>query len=208
MSDAEPRLYLVSPRLCEAAPFLPLLRDALSGGGVASLLLRLGLSDEAAAARLVGEIAPVAQAQGVALIIDGAPQLVRASGADGAHVAGAGDELTAAIKGLAPDFIVGAGALATRHDAMVAGEAGADYLLFGDLDEAPSVKGLATLEERINWWSELFTTPCVAYVREPVEIRSLHRAGADFLMLGDYLWRDPRGAAAAIAEAQRLVAEA
>lgn len=206
MSNAEPRLYLVSPLLHKAAPFLPLLRAALSGGGVASLLLRLGSSDEVAAARLIGEIAPLAQAQDVAVVIDGAPQLVLATGADGAHVSGAGDELTAAIELLSPNFIVGAGA-GTRHDAMVAGEAGVDYLLFGEPDDTPSPKALAALQERIGWWSELFTTPSVAYVHEPGEIQSLTRAGADFLMLGDYLWRDPRGAAAAVREAQRLVAE-
>jgi len=205
MPDADPRIYLVSPVLSEAAGFSPLLREALAGGGVASLLLRFSAPDDVAAARIAADIAPLAQSRGVAVILAEKPGLVQATGADGAHVSGVGPALEAAIKRLAPDHIVGAGALATRHEAMIAGEAGADYLLFGEPGET---EPLAAREERVAWWAELFTTPCVAFAKDISEISRLIRAGADFVMLGDLVWRDPRGAGVAMEGARRLIAEA
>ncbi|HXY57320.1 MAG TPA: thiamine phosphate synthase [Methylocystis sp.] len=202
MSDA--RLYLATPALSDVAAFLSQLKGAFAKGGVASLLVRLGTSDEKAAKRILGEIARAAQDEGVAVVFDGAARLALEAGADGAHVRGCGEELTHAIELLSPSHIVGAGALPTRHDAMVAGEAGADYLLFGDDGDAAD---FAALQERVRWWSQLFTTPCVALARRDAEIAALIGAGADFLMLGDYVWRDPHGPAAAVAKAQRIVAE-
>ncbi|HYA81581.1 MAG TPA: thiamine phosphate synthase [Methylocystis sp.] len=202
MSDA--RLYLATPVLLDAAAFLPQLEAALSQGGVASLLVRLGTSDETAAKRIIAEIARPTQDKAVAVVIDGKPQLALEADVDGAQVRGCGEELTRAIKLLSPSHIVGAGALSTRHDAMVAGEAGADYLLFGDDCDAEE---FAALQERVRWWSQLFTTPCVALARGDAEIAALTSAGADFLMLGDYVWSDPRGPAAAVAQARRILAE-
>ncbi len=201
---SSPSLYLVTPVLTEAAPFLPALREALETADVASLLLRLGPLDEAAACRLIGAIAAPVQARGVALLIDGDPALALKAGADGAHVGGAGEALTAAVKRLSPGHIVGAGGLATRHDSMFAGETGADYLLFGDWD-APLAPD--ELEQRVRWWAEIFNTPCVAFAQSLDEVGGLADAGADFIMLGDCVWRDPRGCAAALTDAARILAE-
>ncbi len=204
MSDPSPGLYLVTPVLTEAESFLPALREALANAEVASLLLRMGPLDGAAAARLVRDIVEPTQATGAALIVDGAPELVLEAGADGAHVEGVGAPLTDAIKRLSPRYIVGAGALATRDEAMTAGEAGADYVLFGD-DAAPLDP--PALLERVNWWAEIFNTPCVAFARSLEEVGPLVAAGADFVMLGDCVWSDPRGPAAAILHARRVIAE-
>jgi thiamine-phosphate pyrophosphorylase len=200
---SETGLYLVTPVLAEAEPFLPLLAEATAAVELASVLLRLAPSTEAFAVRLIGETASLVQAHGVALLIDGDPALALAAGADGVHVTGAGTALDAAIKRLSPDFIVGAGGLPTRHDAMVAGEAGADYLLFGDC-AAPLET--AELEERVRWWTEIFSTPCVAFAHRLEQIAPLAAAGADFVMLGDCVWDDPRGPAAALMEARRALA--
>ncbi len=204
MSDPSPGLYLVTPVLTEAESFLPVLREALANAEVASLLLRMGPLDGAAAARLVRDIVEPTQATGAALIVDGAPELVLEAGADGAHVEGVGAPLTDAIKRLSPRYIVGAGALATRDEAMTAGESGADYVLFGD-DAAPLDAG--ALLERVAWWAEIFFTPCVAFARSLEEVGPLVAAGADFVMLGDCVWSDPRGPAAAVADARRAIAE-
>ena len=204
MSDPSPGLYLVTPVLTEAEPFLPALREALANAEVASLLLRLGPLDSAAAARLVRDIAEPTQATGAALIVDGAPELVLEADADGAHIEGGGAELKTAVERLSPDHIVGAGGLSTRDEAMTAGEAGADYVLFGD-DAAPLDP--AALLERVAWWAEIFNTPCVALARSLEQIGPLAAAGADFIMLGDCVWADPRGPAAAVADALRAVAE-
>ena len=204
MSDPSPGLYLVTPVLTEAEPFLPTLREALASAAIASLLLRLGPMEDAQAARLVRAVAEPAQAKGVALLIDGSPALALEAGADGAHVGGVGAPLKDAIKRLSPRYIVGAGALATRDEAMTAGESGADYVLFGD-DAAPLDAG--ALLERVAWWAEIFYTPCVAFARSLEEVGPLVAAGADFVMLGDCVWSDPRGPAAAVADARRAIAE-
>lgn len=204
MSDPSPGLYLVTPVLSEAEPFLPALREALASAAVASLLLRLAPLEDAQAARLVRAVAEPAQARGAALLIDGSPALALETGADGAHVEGVGGPLMEAIKRLSPRYIVGAGALATRDEAMSAGESGADYVLFGD-DAAPLEP--PALLERVRWWAEIFNTPCVAFARSLGEVGPLVAAGADFVMLGDCVWSDPRGPAAAVADARRAVAE-
>ena len=204
MSDPSPGLYLVTPVLAEAESFLPALREALASAAIASLLLRLGPVDGDQAARLVRAVAAPAQAKGAALLIDGSPALALETGADGAHVEGVGAPLKDAIKLLSPRYIVGAGALATRDEAMTAGESGADYVLFGD-DAAPLAA--PALLERVAWWAEIFNTPCVAFARSLEEVGPLVAAGADFVMLGDCVWSDPRGPAAAVADARRAIAE-
>ena len=204
MSDPSPGLYLVTPVLTEAEPFLPALREALASADIASLLLRLGPLEDAQAARLVRAVAEPAQARGAALLIDGSPALAFEAGADGAHVEGVGAPLKDAIKRLSPRYIVGAGALATRDDAMTAGEAGADYVLFGE-DAAPLDR--PALLERVTWWAEIFNTPCVAFARSLEDVGPLVAAGADFVMLGDCVWSDPRGPAAAVRDARRAMAE-
>jgi thiamine-phosphate pyrophosphorylase len=204
MSDPSPGLYLVTPVLTEAESFLPALREALASAAIASLLLRLGPLEDAQAARLVRALAEPAQAKGAALLIDGSPALALETGADGAHVGGVGAPLSEAIKRLSPRYIVGAGVLATRDDAMTAGESGADYVLFGE-DAAPL--DASALLERVAWWAEIFNTPCVAFARSLQDVGPLVAAGADFVMLGDCVWSDPRGPAAAVADARRAIAE-
>ena len=160
---SEPGLYLVTPVLSEAEPFLPALREALASAAIASLLLRLGPMEDAQAARLVRAVAEPAQAKGVALLIDGSPALALEAGADGAHVGGVGAPLKDAIKLLSPRYIVGVGALATRDDAMTAGE------------WAPIMCCSATTPRRwtrraagaLAWWAEIFFTPCARLRAKP-----------------------------------------
>ena len=79
---------------------------------------------------------------------------------------------------------------------MTAGEAGADYVLFGEPDangQRPSIEAIA---ERLQWWAELFEPPCVGFAASREEAREFAAAGADFVLVGDFIWADPRGAAA------------
>ena len=95
---------------------------------------------------------------------------------------------------LKPDRIAGVGGLTTRHDSMAAGEAGADYVLFGEPDakgQRPSVEAIA---ERLQWWAELFEPPCVGFAASREEAYEFAAAGADFVLVGDFIWADPRGA--------------
>jgi thiamine-phosphate pyrophosphorylase len=192
------QIYLATPVLDDAEGFLPALDAALGAGRPASLLLRLSPQDEESAKRLVRKIALRTEPLGVALVIDGSADLALRANADGAQIAGAGAALKAAAERLSPRCIVGAAGLATRHDAMEAGEIGAHYVLFGDWSAPLSEDAL---EERLQWWAEVFTIPCVAFASTLAQAPRLARAGADFVMLGDCVWDDPRGPGAAMTDA-------
>jgi thiamine-phosphate pyrophosphorylase len=195
MDDVAPRLSLATPPLAEAAAFAPALNEALAAGDIASLLIRFAGADERTNETIVRALAPAAQEKDVAVLVAASPNVALRAGADGAHVSGCGDALAEAIKKLSPRYIVGAGEVETRDDAMRAGEAGADYVMFSDRDTA-------ALIERVAWWAELFNTPCVARAATLADIAPLVQAGADFVLLDDAVWSDARGPAAAVAEAQ------
>ncbi|WP_159730124.1 thiamine phosphate synthase [Methylosinus sp. Ce-a6] len=208
LSEDFARLCLATPRLAEVEAFLPRLAAALAAAEIASLLLRLETIAAPAAERAIRAIADMAQPKGVALMIEGDPELVSRCGADGLHLSYDEKRLAGAVKRLSPDFIVGVGGLTTRDDAMRAGEAGADYLLFGDVGEEGEALTLDWTAERVAWWAEIFNTPCVAWARSLAEVGPLSAAGAEFVLLAEAVWDDPRGEAEAMREAARLVREA
>lgn len=186
-----PRLYLVTPPVEDAAAFATPLAAALEAGDVAAVLLRLAPSDERTLINCVKQLAPVVQRHDAALILDGHTDLVARGGADGAHLTGIA-EFSAALETLKPERIAGAGGLTTRHDAMLAAEQGADYVMFGEPDDKGRRPSFETIEERIAWWAEVFEAPCVGFAASLEEIEPLVKAGADFIALGDFLWGDPR----------------
>jgi thiamine-phosphate pyrophosphorylase len=197
-----PRLYLVTPPVDDAAAFATPLSAALAAGDIAAVLLRLAPGDERTQTNRAKQLCPIVQRQDAALILDGHAELVARAGADGAHLTGIA-EFTDAIETLKPERIAGCGGLDTRHDAMIAAERGADYVMFGDPDESGQRPDFADTEERIAWWAEVFEAPCVAYAGSLDEIAPLVKAGADFIALGDFVWRDPSQIAATLAEAAR-----
>jgi thiamine-phosphate pyrophosphorylase len=200
MSLDAPRLYLATPPLVAARDFLPALEAALSAGDVASLLIRFGAVDAREREAVAKTLAPLAQARDVAALVEGDPSIALRAGADGAHVSGSGEALAAAVTKLSPRYIVGAGDLASRDDAMRAGELGADYVLF----EAEDFDARLA---QVDWWAELFNTPCVARAATLGEIAPLTRAGADFILLDDAVWDDARGPAAAVAQALETLSQ-
>lgn len=201
----QPRLYLATPPVEDADAFAPSLATALAAGDIAAVLLRLAPADERSLINRAKTLAQVAQAKDVALLLDGHTDLVARAGADGAHLTGM-PEFAEAITKLKPERIAGCGGLDTRHDAMAAAEAGADYVMFGEpLDgERPAFDAI---EERVGWWAEVFEAPCVAFAASADEVEALVKAGADFIAIGnsfdDWVWRDPQGIAATITEAAR-----
>lgn len=196
-----PRLYLVTPELSDAATFAPALEAALAAGDVACVLLRLADADERTQINRIKALAATVQAAGAALLIDGHAGLVARAGADGAHVAS--DEAADALESLKPDWVVGIGAISSRHDAMTAAEGGGDYVMFGEIDAEAHRAPFDTILERVSWWAEVFEIPCVAYAASIDEIAPLVEAGADFVAVGhesgDWIWRDPSRAVAALA---------
>jgi thiamine-phosphate pyrophosphorylase len=195
---ASPRLYLFTPLITNAEAFAPLLEEALDVADIAALLMRFETEDERTLSRDLKRLFPAVQERDVAVLLDGAVELALRSNADGAHLTGI-EALQAGLKKLKPQRIAGAGGLATRHDAMLAGEAGADYLMFGEPDAGGNRPSLEAIIERLSWWSELFELPCVGFAGSMAEIASLAATGADFIALGDWIWSDARGPAAALA---------
>ncbi len=202
-----PRLYLATPVVDDPSSWLASLPGLLAQADVAAVLLRLKTTDQRTMISRIKTLAPVIQDSGAALLLDGHVELVARAGADGAHLTGI-EAMEDALPTLKPDRIAGVGGLTTRHDSMAAGEAGADYVLFGEPDargQRPSVEAIA---ERLQWWAELFEPPCVGFAASRQEIGEFAAAGADFVLVGDFIWADPRGAAAALLDAEQTIRQA
>jgi thiamine-phosphate pyrophosphorylase len=202
-----PRLYLATPVVDDPALLMADLPGLLAAADVAAVLLRLKPTDQRTMISRVKTLAPVIQDGGAALLLDGHVELVARAGADGAHLTGI-EAMEDALPTLKPDRIAGVGGLATRHDSMAAGEAGADYVLFGEPDakgQRPSVEAIA---ERLQWWAELFEPPCVGFAASREEAHEFAAAGADFVLVGDFIWNDKRGAREALMEAEQTIRQA
>ena len=200
-----PRLYLVTPPADDVARLADGLADALAAGDVAAVLLRLPDADERTLITGIKTLASIVQARDAALLLDGHPELVARSGADGAHLTGI-EAFSAAVGSLKPDRIAGCGGTHTRHDAMLAAESGADYLMFGEPDADGDRPSFDAIAERVAWWAEVFEIPCVGYAASLDEVEPLAAAGAEFVALGDWALADERGIAATVRDAMRRLA--
>lgn len=194
------QLYLVSPASI-GEDFADRLDEALGGGPVAAFQLRLkGLGDEqilAAAERLI----PVCAAHEVAFILNDRMDLAKACGADGVHLGqGDGDPREARAL-LGPAAQIGVTCHASRHLAMEAGEAGADYVAFGAFFPSTTKPAVHRPDPSIlGWWSALFEIPCVAIGGiTPDNASPLIEAGADFLAVCGSVWGHREGPRAAVA---------
>jgi thiamine-phosphate pyrophosphorylase len=198
-----PRLYLVAPQ--DPARLANQLAEALGAADIAAVLLRLPETDDGARVNHVKALAPTVQNKGAALLLDGHPELAARAGADGSHLSGI-DALKSAIATLKPALIAGCAGLETRHDAMVAAETGADYVMFGDPDASGGRPSFEAIAQRVAWWAEVFEIPCVAFAASLEEVEPLAAAGADFIAVGDCVFGAGHGAAAAVADASRRLA--
>ncbi len=202
-----PRLYLATPVLDDPSSLVASLAGLLAGADVAAVLVRLAETDHRTMVSRVKALVPAIQNSGAALLLDGHAELVARSGADGAHLTGI-KALQEALPGLKPDRIAGVGGLATRHDSMTAGELGADYVLFGEADARGQRPSREAIAERLQWWAELFEPPCVGFAASCEEAHEFAAAGADFILVGDLIWADSRGPAAALADAREAIGKA
>jgi thiamine-phosphate pyrophosphorylase len=203
MPEPIARLYLVSPIVADAGAFAPLLAGACEAGDVAAVLLRLGGgADERTLLKQIKLLAPVPQERGAAALVStegdsDLAALVTRGGADGAHLpAPSGD--VRALRERLRDRLVGAGGLRSKDDAMSAGEAGVDYVMFGEPRPDGSTPPLDAVVERSAWWAEIFVTPCVAFAPTLEAVAPLARTGAEFVALCDAVWRHPDGPRAAV----------
>jgi len=200
MNPPRQRLYLFTPPLDDPARVVGELDAILQSADVAAVLLRLAETDERTLIERAKAVGGVVQRRNVALLLDGHTEIVGRAGADGAHLTGI-ETFAAALSLLKPDRIAGAGGLRSRHDAMLAGETGADYVMFGEPNQWGRRPPFEMVLEQLTWWAQLLVIPCIGYAGSMDEIGPLQRTGADFIALGDWIWTHPQGAAAGLSEA-------
>jgi len=202
---AIPRLYLVTPAVADPAAVQDMLGAAMKSGDVAAVLLRLAAADERTLINRAKALARLIQDHGAALLLEDLPEIAAHVGADGAHLSDIA-AFEGALGTLKPARIAGCGGLQTRHDAMLAAEAGADYVMFGEPDQHQNRPSLDAVVERVDWWAELFEIPCVGFAGSMEDVAPLADAGAEFIALGDWIFDYPQGAALAVAEAASRLA--
>jgi thiamine-phosphate pyrophosphorylase len=201
------QLYLISPARIDAG-FDDQLRAALDGGPVAAFQLRLkDLPDELileTAARLL----PICAEREVAFILNDRMDLAASCGADGVHLGQGDGDPGEARRLLGPAAQIGITCHDSRHFAMAAGEAGADYVAFGAFFPTTTKEALYRPDPSIlSWWSRLFEVPCVAIGGiTPDNGRVLVDAGADFLAVCSSVWSNPEGPGPAVRAFQAILA--
>ena len=201
------RLYLITPPVLAPAAFRDTLAQALDAGDVAVVQLRLKDWSEDDLRRTIDVLRPVAQSRDVAFLLNDRPDLAAATGCDGAHI-GQEDMPIARARAVLGDLSLGVTCHASRDLAMVAGDAGADYVAFGAFYPSATKAPPAMADPDIlTWWSELMELPCVAIGGiTPENCAPLIEAGADFLAVSAAVWSHPEGPAAAIRAFNRQLA--
>jgi thiamine-phosphate pyrophosphorylase len=170
-----PRFFLVAPEAVAAAQIVACIKAACEAGDVASLLVPASLAREVTAA---------AQELGIAVMVAGEARDAARAGADGIQVEANTDDVAAARESMGKDRFVGAHAGGSRHFAMEAAEAGADYVAFDQ--KAASIGG----EPIIRWWSDMMEIPCVAFTPvEPADLDILLPQKPDFIRPSDAMWQ-------------------
>jgi thiamine-phosphate pyrophosphorylase len=193
------QLYLISPERLDDG-FADDLAAVLDAGPVAAFQLRLMGIDEHAIARAAEPLQKICADRDVAFLVNGSVGLAKRLGADGVHLGQDDGDPRAARAALGPGVQIGVACLDSRHLAMEAGEAGADYVSFGAF--YPSTTVVATHHPDpsiLSWWTALFELPCVAIGGiTPDNAAPLVAAGADFLAVCGAVWRGEHGPAAAV----------
>jgi len=205
------RLYLITPpRIDDLAVFGRTLAQALDAGDVSALQIRLKDVPDDVVAAAVDVLTPIAHARDVAIILNDRPDLAAKYGCDGVHV-GQGDVSYAqARKLVGAERIVGVTCHDSRHLAMEAAEAGADYVAFGAFFPTTTKDASTGAEpEILTIWQETMEVPCVAIGGITAEnVAIVAAAGADFAAVSAGVWAHPDGPAAAVAALNAAIAGA
>lgn len=200
------QLYLISPSSIDEG-FAEVLASTLDAGKVAAFQLRLKGIDEHAIAALAEPLQRVCADREVAFIINDSIGLAKRLGADGVHLGqGDGDARDARAQ-LGPKVQIGVTCHDSRHLAMEAGEAGADYVAFGAFYPT-TTKDVTHIADPalLGWWTTVFELPCVAIGGiTPQNAAPLIEAGADFIAVSSAVWQHPQGPAAAIREFTKIL---
>jgi thiamine-phosphate pyrophosphorylase len=195
------RLYLITPpRLDDLAGFGRVLGHALDAGDVAALQIRLKDVPDEVVSAAVDALMPIAQARGVAVILNDRPDLAARLGCDGVHIGQDDAPYAEARRLVGKDRMVGVTCHDSRHLAMEAAEAGADYVAFGAFFPTATKEAVGhPVREILTIWQEVMQVPCVAIGGVKVENAAiLAAAGADFLAVSAGVWSYGEGPAAAV----------
>jgi len=201
------QLYLISPPTIIVADFARALQEALAAGPVAAFQLRLkNLPDDAVTAAAEA-LAPIVQGAGTAFILNDRPDLAARVGADGVHIGQEDASYPEARRWVGESGIVGVTCHDSRHLAMEAAEAGADYVAFGAFFPSPTkMPKTAAAPELLSWWQEIMEVPCVAIGGMTVEnARDIAEAGADFVAVSAGVWGHREGPAEAVRAFNRIL---
>ena len=193
-----PGIYLITPPITEVEPFLPLLTEALDATDIACIRLRMAGDDEDALRRAADQIREVTHQRDVAVTLTDHYRLVQPLGIDGVHLENPRFTVRDARKALGEDAIVGVHAGVSRHNGMVAAEAGADYVSFGPLTASALGDGGVADPDLFVWWSEMIQTPIVAEGGMTSEIARALAPTVDFLALDQMVWDHPEGPSKAL----------
>lgn len=209
-----PRLYLITPpQIDDVAAFVDQFRAAIQGGDIASLQIRIKQGDaiDTAKTREVTQaVKRICLAEHIALIINDSPQLARALQVDGVHLGMDDMDIAEARELVGPEMVIGATCKNSRHHAMMAGEAGADYVAFGAFYPTQTKSNTVRAEPDVLTWCQMFLTlPCAAIGGITLENAApLIAAGADFLAVSSGVWEHNDGPAAAVAMFNRVIDDA
>lgn len=205
MSDT--RLYLITPSSFELSEFAGNLAEALEGGDVASVQLRMKESYDEDIIEAAKALIPICHAKDVAFIINDRADIAKNVGADGVHIGQEDMTLKEARDIVGEDRIIGVTCKDSKHLSMTAGEQGADYVAFGAFYPT-TTKSTTTIAspETLSWWQDLFEIPCVAIGGINAEnAGALAKAGADFVAVCSGVWDHRDGPGAAVAAINKAI---
>ena len=190
------QLYLISP-LDVAGGFADRLARALDAGPVAAFQFRVKDVDQHEAARLAEPLQRICADREVAFIVNDSISLAKRLGADGVHLGQEDGDPREARDALGPSVQIGVTCHDSRHLAMEAGDAGADYVAFGSFHPTTTKVVKHRAEPVVlSWWSALFELPCVAIGGiTPDNAAPLVAAGADFVAVSGAVWSGDEAAA-------------
>jgi thiamine-phosphate pyrophosphorylase len=194
------RLYLITPPAFALESFADTLKSALDGGDVAAVQLRLKPASDDAVRRAAGRLLPIVRGRGIAFLLNDRADLAAELDCDGVHIGQEDIPLGAARKAIGTDRVLGVSCHNSRHLAMLAGEAGADYVAFGAFFPSSTKEARYRADTGLlEWWRDLAGIPCVAIGGITVEnCLPLVRAGADFLAVSHAVWNHADGPEAAV----------
>ncbi|MBD2842008.1 thiamine phosphate synthase [Erythrobacter rubeus] len=200
MSEIATQLYLISPPDVSGDFPARLERTLAAGKGVVTAFqFRVKGLDQHEAAALAAPLQAICAEHEVAFIVNDSVPLAKRLKADGVHLGQDDGDPKEVREELGREAQIGVTCHASKHLAMEAGEAGADYVAFGAFfDSMTKDKGDAEhpTADIIEWWSTLFEIPCVAIGGiTPDNCKELIAAGADFLAVSGSVWNGDEVAA-------------